>query len=116
MQVAVPAMTPNQAADLATHVPTTLGSILVSPETEKDEAFPQELAVPEVSLDKGQICRIHRHLLFLLPIWLCLFSLLASGQTWIGSVNVSTTTTTATVTWTTAVPSDSQVKYGVTYQ
>jgi len=52
MHVAVPAMTPNQAADLATHVPTTLGSILVSPETEKDEAFPQELAVPEVSLDK----------------------------------------------------------------
>jgi hypothetical protein len=38
----------------------------------------------------------------------------AFAQTWINSVSVSTTTTTATIRWTTAVPANSQIKYGTT--
>jgi hypothetical protein len=36
----------------------------------------------------------------------------AQGQTWISTVGVVTTTDSAKITWTTAVPSDSQVEYG----
>jgi hypothetical protein len=35
------------------------------------------------------------------------------AQTWIGALNIVTTDTTATITWGTAVPADTQVKYGV---
>jgi hypothetical protein len=38
----------------------------------------------------------------------------AQAQTWISGVGVATTTNSAKVTWTTAVPSDSQVEYGTT--
>jgi len=37
-----------------------------------------------------------------------------SGQTWIGPLNITTSDTTATLSWTTAVPADTQVKYGTT--
>jgi hypothetical protein len=49
-----------------------------------------------------------------------LFFLLAAGganswaQTWISAVSATTTANTAKVTWTTAVPADSQVEYGTT--
>ena len=36
------------------------------------------------------------------------------AQTWIGALNIVTTDTTATITWGTAVPADTQVKYGTT--
>jgi hypothetical protein len=38
----------------------------------------------------------------------------AFAQSWISAVTATTTTTTATINWTTAVPADSQVKYGTT--
>jgi len=37
----------------------------------------------------------------------------AFAQTWINSVDVSTTTNKATIRWTTAVPANSQIKYGI---
>jgi len=36
------------------------------------------------------------------------------AQTWIGPLNIVTTDTTATLTWGTAVPADTQLKYGTT--
>jgi len=36
------------------------------------------------------------------------------AQTWIGALNIVTTDTTATISWGTAVPADTQLKYGTT--
>jgi hypothetical protein len=38
----------------------------------------------------------------------------AQAQTWISAITATPTTTTATITWTTAVPANSQVAYGTT--
>jgi hypothetical protein len=38
----------------------------------------------------------------------------AFAQSWVGAVMATTTTTTATINWTTAVPANSQVRYGTT--
>ena len=38
----------------------------------------------------------------------------AFAQSWISAVTATTTTTTATITWTTAVPANSQITYGTT--
>jgi hypothetical protein len=61
-------------------------------------------------------CRFHT---YLLRIALFLGVLISGGgkawaQTWISTVGVTTTANTARVTWTTAVPADSQVEYGTT--
>jgi len=61
------------------------------------------------------MCRLIRVLLVSVP--LLLFFLVApsaSAQTWISAVTTTPTSTTATVTWTTAVPANSQVAYGTT--
>jgi hypothetical protein len=59
--------------------------------------------------------RFHNgRLLPLALIAISIFAPWASGQTWISAVSSSTTATGATITWITAVPADSQVKYSVT--
>lgn len=53
-------------------------------------------------------------------VWalVCLFvvgvSSTAVGQTWVNAVTISPATNKATIRWTTAVPADSQIKYGTT--
>lgn len=54
---------------------------------------------------------IHTSLTFLL---LSICTTAASAQTWISAVTASTTTNQATVRWVTAVPADSQIKWGKT--
>jgi Purple acid Phosphatase, N-terminal domain len=64
--------------------------------------------------------RIHRNHFRGLVLWIglviAIMNLNASGQaqTWLSVTASSTTADAATVTWTTAVPSDSQVEYGPT--
>ena len=61
------------------------------------------------------MCRLIRVLLVSVPL---LFSFLvapsAFAQSWISAVTATQTTTTATITWTTAVPANSQITYGRT--
>ncbi|HME33688.1 MAG TPA: choice-of-anchor D domain-containing protein [Candidatus Sulfotelmatobacter sp.] len=61
------------------------------------------------------MCRLIRVLFVSVPL---LFALLvapsAFAQSWISAVTATTTTTTATITWTTAVPANSQIAYGTT--
>src|SRR5271165_5215368 len=61
------------------------------------------------------MCRLIRVLFVSVPL---LFALLvapsAFAQSWISAVTATTTTTTATITWTTAVPANSQITYGTT--
>src|SRR4029077_14636097 len=59
--------------------------------------------------------RFHNgRLLPLALIAISTFAPWASAQTWISAVSSSTTATGATITWITAVPADSQVKYSGT--
>ena len=53
---------------------------------------------------------------WIVAIIVCTSGLLIAqtSETWISNLNVSTTSTTATLTWTTAVPSSTQVRYGLT--
>jgi hypothetical protein len=61
------------------------------------------------------MCRLIRVLLVSVPL-LFVFSVAPSAfaQTWISAVTATPTTTTATITWTTAVPANSQITYGTT--
>jgi len=52
--------------------------------------------------------------IFVLPLFVVLVTPSAFAQTWVSSVTVTTTNTGATITWTTAVPATSRVKYGLT--
>jgi hypothetical protein len=59
--------------------------------------------------------RLHKGSWLSLRLIAILFFVPSSGaQTWISAVSSSTTPTTTTITWTTAVPADTQVKYSVT--
>lgn len=59
--------------------------------------------------------RLHKGSSLLLTLIVVSFFAPRSGaQTWISAVSSSTTATTAAITWTTAVPADTQVKYSVT--
>jgi hypothetical protein len=59
------------------------------------------------------MCRLIRALLFAVPLAL-LAPPSAFAQTWISGVSAAPTTTTAAITWSTAVPANSQVAYGPT--
>jgi hypothetical protein len=52
--------------------------------------------------------------IFVLLLLLALVAPSAFAQSWISAVTVTITTSTATINWTTAVPANSQVKYGTT--
>ena len=59
--------------------------------------------------------RLIRVLLVSVPLlFVFLVTPSAFAQSWISSVTATKTTTTATITWTTAVPANSQVAYGTT--
>jgi hypothetical protein len=59
--------------------------------------------------------RLVRVLLVSVPLlFVFLVAPSAFAQSWISAVATTTTTTTATITWTTAVPANSQVTYGTT--
>jgi hypothetical protein len=60
--------------------------------------------------------RLVRVLLVSVPLLLFVFLVAPSAfaQSWISAVTATTTTTTATITWTTAVPANSQTTYGTT--
>src|SRR3984957_12197178 len=59
--------------------------------------------------------RLVRVLLVSVPLlFLFLVAPSAFAQTWISAIAATTTTTTATITWTTAVPANSQITYGTT--
>src|SRR5580700_7329470 len=61
------------------------------------------------------MCRLSRVLLVSVPLlFVFLVAPSAFAQSWISAVTATTTTTTATVTWTTAVPANSQITYGAT--
>jgi hypothetical protein len=61
------------------------------------------------------MCRLVRVLLVSVPLlFVFLVTPSAFAQSWISAVAATTTTTTATVTWTTAVPANSQITYGTT--
>jgi Abnormal spindle-like microcephaly-assoc'd, ASPM-SPD-2-Hydin len=61
------------------------------------------------------MCRLSRVLLVSAPLlFVFLVAPSAFAQSWISAVTATTTTTTATITWTTAVPANSQVPYGAT--
>jgi hypothetical protein len=64
------------------------------------------------------MCRLIRVLLASVPLLFVFFVFLvapsAFAQSWISAVTATKTTTTATITWTTAVPANSQIKYGTT--
>jgi hypothetical protein len=65
----------------------------------------------------GPMCRLIRVLLVPVPLSLLfvfLFAPSAFAQSWITAVTATTTTTTATISWTTAVPANSQIAYGTT--
>jgi Abnormal spindle-like microcephaly-assoc'd, ASPM-SPD-2-Hydin/Purple acid Phosphatase, N-terminal domain len=61
------------------------------------------------------MCRLVRVLLVTVPLS-CVFLVAPSAfaQSWISAITATTTTTTATITWTSAVPANSQIKYGTT--
>jgi hypothetical protein len=61
------------------------------------------------------MCRLIRVLLLAVPL-LFVFLVAPSGfaQSWISAIAATTTTSTATITWTSAVPANSQVMYGTT--
>jgi hypothetical protein len=59
--------------------------------------------------------RLSRVLLVSVPLlFVFLLAPSAFAQSWISAVTATTTTTTATITWTTAVPANSQITYGAT--
>jgi hypothetical protein len=59
--------------------------------------------------------RLSRVLLVSVPLlFVFLVAPSAFAQSWISAVTATTTTTTATITWTTAVPANSQITYGAT--
>jgi hypothetical protein len=59
--------------------------------------------------------RLSRVLLVSVPLlFVFLVAPSAFAQSWISAVTTTTTTTTATITWTTAVPANSQITYGTT--
>ena len=61
------------------------------------------------------MCKLVRVLgLAVLPLLVVLVTPSAFAQSWISAVTTTTTTTTATINWTTAVPANSQVRYGTT--
>ena len=61
------------------------------------------------------MCRLIRVLLVSVPLlFVFLVAPSAFAQSWISAVTATKTTTTATITWTTAVPANSQVTYGTT--
>ena len=61
------------------------------------------------------MCRWIRVLLVSVPLlFVFLVAPSAFAQTWISALTATTTTTTATITWTSAVPANSQVAYGTT--
>ncbi|HWO35953.1 MAG TPA: fibronectin type III domain-containing protein, partial [Candidatus Acidoferrum sp.] len=63
----------------------------------------------------GPMCRLIRVLLVSVPLlFVFLVAPSAFAQSWISAVSATTATTTATITWTTAVPANSQITYGTT--
>jgi hypothetical protein len=56
--------------------------------------------------------RLYFYLFVILLSSLALWTTPVAAQTWIGTVNIVATPGSATLTWNTAVPSDTQVKYG----
>ena len=61
------------------------------------------------------MCRLIRVLLVSVPLlFVFLVAPSAFAQSWISAVTATKTTTTATITWTTAVPANSQITYGTT--
>jgi hypothetical protein len=63
----------------------------------------------------GPMCRLIRVFLVSVPLlFVFLVAPSAFAQSWISAVTATTTTTTATITWTTAVPANSQITYGTT--
>ncbi len=60
------------------------------------------------------MCRLVRVLLVSVPLLFVFLVPSAVAQTWISAVTPTTTATTATITWTTAVPANSQITYGTT--
>ena len=61
------------------------------------------------------MCRLIRVLLVSVPLlFVFLVAPSAFAQSWISAVTATKTTTTATITWTSAVPANSQVAYGTT--
>jgi len=61
------------------------------------------------------MCRLIRVLLVSFPLlFVFLVAPSAFAQSWMSAVTATTTTTTATITWTTAVPANSQITYGTT--
>jgi hypothetical protein len=61
------------------------------------------------------MCRLIRVLLVSVPLpFVFLVAPSAFAQSWISAVTATTTTTTATITWTSAVPANSQITYGTT--
>ena len=61
------------------------------------------------------MCRLIRVLVVSVPLlFVFLVAPSAFAQSWINAVNATPTTTTAAITWTTAVPANSQIAYGTT--
>ncbi|HWO34743.1 MAG TPA: choice-of-anchor D domain-containing protein [Candidatus Acidoferrum sp.] len=61
------------------------------------------------------MCRLIRVLVVSVPLLFVFFvAPSAFAQSWITAVTATPTTTTATITWTTAVPANSQIAYGTT--
>jgi hypothetical protein len=61
------------------------------------------------------MCRLIRVFLVSVPLlFVFLLAPSAFAQSWISALTATTTTTTATITWTTAVPANSQITYGTT--
>jgi len=61
------------------------------------------------------MCRLIRVLLVSVPLlFVFLVAPSAFAQSWISAVTATTSATTATITWTTAVPANSQIAYGTT--
>jgi Abnormal spindle-like microcephaly-assoc'd, ASPM-SPD-2-Hydin/Protein of unknown function (DUF1573) len=61
------------------------------------------------------MCRLIRVLVVSAPLlFVSLVAPSAFAQSWISAVTATTTTTTAAITWTTAVPANSQITYGTT--
>jgi len=61
------------------------------------------------------MCRVIRVLLVSVPLlFVFLVAPSAFAQSWISAVTATTSATTATITWTTAVPANSQIAYGTT--
>jgi Abnormal spindle-like microcephaly-assoc'd, ASPM-SPD-2-Hydin len=61
------------------------------------------------------MCKLIRVLLVSVPLlFVFLVAPSAFAQSWISAVTAATSATTATITWTTAVPANSQIAYGTT--